>query len=142
MSRGDVADGLMVGMPAGPVTISTTGNAAALALGPTTACTPSCSTRCRAARTAGAGLRVASAVTPCTGRPSTPPPSFRGRMARSKARFRSADVSGAPEKSSSRPILIGSEPSAQAQPGAQNGREQHAHGHQADARRAGNGSRS
>ena len=52
-----------------------------------------------------------SASTLCTGLPSTPPAWLTCCMARSKARLRSAMVSGAPLKSSSSPIFMDAETS-------------------------------
>ena len=108
---GEVAEGLMVGIPAGPVTVSDTGNAAALALGPTMAGTPWVSTRRRAASTAMVGSLVASAAIPSTGWPSTPPPSLMCCIARLKARSLSAAVSGESAKLSNNPIFIEAEAS-------------------------------
>ena len=58
--RGQLRGGLMVGTPAGPITRSASSSALALALGPTMACTPSTSMRCRATATAVSGLAVVS----------------------------------------------------------------------------------
>ena len=106
VSAGEVAEKLTVGTPAGPITRSATGSAAALAPGPTTACAPSTSTRRRASSTATAGSDPVSPTANVTGRPNTPPPSLTCRIASSNARrlSRAAPVPSPPKFINS-PIL-------------------------------------
>ena len=111
-----MAEGLIVGIPAGPVSCSAMGRDAALEFGPTMAWTPSSSSRRRADASATSRSRGASAATLSTGRPSTPPLSLTWAMASSNPRCLSAEACGDPEKSSSRPIFRGTSPCGASSP--------------------------
>ena len=114
-----MAEKLTVGMAAGPITRSATGSALALALGPTMTCTPSISTRRRAAATAFSGSAVASPMATATGKPNTPPPSLTCLIASSNARRLSLWTSVEPLLMFiSSPILSAAGSSARAAPGA------------------------
>ena len=109
VSSGEVAEGLMLTTPAGPVTRSATGRELALELGPTMAWTPSVSTSRRASATAVSLSVPVSPRADSTSKPNTPPASLTCSMARRKPRSLQAERSADPPvKLISSPIFSGS----------------------------------